>query len=927
MSTPAMVMALFGKKPKAKKNSLQSLKLTTNQKISKPEIAANPPQKSVPPDAKKPSVVRGVSAAKTKNAEADVGDAQDSDTVSDDSHSEERPVVYRQSLKQARTDTPARKRAREAGLLKHPSALHSDVLDAAPGDGSVSMDDFDLKREVNPPRVAGAVSAAAVTLGGAAAGEELAAIAVKTKQELGVATGKADRELAKRSIAAFEQEKGREADYFDAKEIKAGMQVQRKVDEKAARKRKWEGRLSDIDAARIAGPEAAQDTEMVRSRIEANNYEERCVRKAALARESVVVPLPEVREDGDPRVDVSEVRTSGTGHTQSAHSTTPAPGTEQRKIIEAQLKQLDDNNVVVSEHTRASKMATGVPPALPVQGRRLDPPEHATGALIYGNGATVQTPIDYALEALVNKSTSHETRVQDSLEQMYHMLLTATKRFYDVDAVVPEDSEFKQKPREYAAQFKTALHAHIDRWFNPGTDKNNSLRRFLADRFVGDTADERREKLRKKLLDDPPSAEEREALTDAVLVGAKNVASAEDDVNDAAKRAAMQWQVDAEVAALTRAMPDITDSELAEQQASNVRPEDHVILSRIREHAANDALYRVEDDAPITLMRQNETVFGAAAGAEDANVSTTGHERSVMAEARRLYSEVGSSTKYMDMLRSETTRNLRRSRAELDQLVEKSALYTLSSDELKRFKVLTKAIEDAEVAAQAAHNRAIIEHYGHPDAAAAYESACNSSAAQLEERTRADLDNYLREPYGDERPCANDMSCIGREIDESGQTTLRELLSLSEEAVFLTEGTLPRERRFCFLCELYQTTNEFMKLKDQKNSGGVRLRVLQRFKTVFDRPGEYSSETCNLAAVLHHRAYGIVAPFPAFDRSNYKFALREVKVAKNVNAKTLAAERSSDASAKNADFEVHSLRGFVEMPSMLFREASDATAL
>lgn len=123
MSTPAMVMALFGKKPKAKKNSLQSLKLTTNQKISKPEIAANPPQKSVPPDAKKPSVVRGVSAAKTKNAEADVGDAQDSDTVSDDSHSEERPVVYRQSLKQARTDTPARKRAREAGLLKHPSAL------------------------------------------------------------------------------------------------------------------------------------------------------------------------------------------------------------------------------------------------------------------------------------------------------------------------------------------------------------------------------------------------------------------------------------------------------------------------------------------------------------------------------------------------------------------------------------------------------------------------------------------------------------------------------------------------------------------------------------------------------------------------------------------------------------------------------------
>lgn len=884
-----------------------------------------------------------VAAAAVKKAPASKKDAQDSDTVSDDSHSRERAKVYQKSLHEARSDLPCLKRARDAGLLKHPSSLHSDVLDAPPVDATVSVDSFDFKREAKAPEVAttmlvdnGAdddnVAAAAAA---PAKGEPLAEVAVHAKNGLGVAPGKAEAELAKRSILAFEQEKGRPAEWTDAKDIKAGMQVQRKADEKASRKRKWTGRLSDADAVRIAGADVAHDAEAVRARIEARTHDERRVREAALQREKAAaattqVDYVKVRDDADPRVPVSEVKTSGTGRTQSAHSTTPAPGTEQRDAIERELGELDDMGVVVSPHARAAKLATSVPPALPVQGRRLDPPEAATGALIHGNGATVQSPLDYALEALVNKSTSTETRVQDALEQMYHMLLTATKRFYDAYSVVPEDSEFKRNPKQYATLFKNALHERIDAWCKPGTKRSRLLRSFLAERFVGDTADDRCRKLREKLEKQPPSVDERDALVDAVLVGGVKdaVAADEDDVHDAAKRASVKWQVDAEVEALMRAIPDISDAEIAEQQAGNVRPEEHVLLSRLREHARNDALYRTTDDAPITLMRQNETIFGPAAGADGTNTSTTGHERHVTAEARRLYYSELVPSKHVDMLRSETTRMLRASRSELDELMERSHLCPLSQAELERCQVLRRAIEDAEEAAKDAHNRAIIEHYGHPDAAAAYKNACDSVAVQLEERTRADLDNYLREPYGDdERPCANDLTCIGREMDENGKTTLRELLSLEEEARFLTDGTLPKERRFCYLCEMYQVTNEFMKLKDQKNSGGVRLIVLQRFKTIFDRPGEYSSETCNLAAVLNHRAYGIVAPFPAFDRANYKYALREVKVAKNTTVRSLADERSGDESARAHEFEVHTVRGFVEMPSMLFREASDATTI
>src|SRR5690606_10610578 len=126
------------------------------------------------------------------------------------------------------------------------------------------------------------------------------------------------------------------------------------------------------------------------------------------------------------------------------------------------------------------------------------------------------------------------------------------------------------------------------------------------------------------------------------------------------------------------------------------------------------------DDAPITLQRKAETIFSAAQS-DVPELSTTGHEQHVAAEARRMYAEFTSTASYIDTLRTEQTRELRASQARLDQLVERSQLYALTADELDECATLRSALEAAEAAARAAHNRRLVEHYGHPDAAIAVE--------------------------------------------------------------------------------------------------------------------------------------------------------------------------------------------------------------
>lgn len=855
--------------------------------------------------------------------------AQDSDTVSDDSRSADRAAVYHRSLEAARDTLPNRKRARQAGLLREPTSLHSDVLDGEPDASDVSMNDFSLKREVKAPETPNAAaigfgSAAAAVAEGAAAGEEMAAVAVCTKKALNVASGNADKQLAREVIGKFEKEEGRPADWTDTKDIKAMMKHKIASAKKRGSKLKWANRLSDADAVRLAGSDAELVDEKARARYESRTHDEFESRASVVRREENAVERARERSDFDENVPVAEVTTSGTGSTRSAHSTTPAPGTEQRKRVEAKIAAMDERGVVVSEYTRRARRATDVPPSCAVQGRKLSPENKVTGALIRGDGRTVQSPLDYALDALMDKSATPEAHVQKALEQFYAMLVKATKDFYDAYEVAPEDSEFKQKPSQYASAFKHELHARIDKWYNPKSKENRTLRKFLSEGFVGEVPDERAKKLREKIKSEPRDEEEREALVDAVLMDGCAVTDADHDVNQAAKKAAVKWQFDAEIAELVKTMPDISDAELAVQQSGNVRPDDHILLSRLRNSAANAALYRREDDAPITLQRENESIYGAASGAEGSRLSTTGHETHVNAEARRLYDEIVPS-KHMDTLRKETTRKLRVSRARLDEIAERAVLYPLTKEEKDEQEVLRKAIEAAEIAAEDAANREIIEHYGHPDAAYALSSACERVAEELEERTREDLDEYLREPLASlgERPCANGVACIGRDIDDEHKTVLRELLSLDEQARFLADGTLPEKARFCYLCELYQVTNEFIKLKDQKRSGGVRLCVLQRFKVRMDQPGGYNSDMCHLYTVKDARALGIVAPFVAFDRSNYRSVEREVKVAKNTNSALLAAEKP------NAEFstevEVHRVRGFVEKPAMVFREASSAT--
>jgi len=853
------------------------------------------------PSKKKPAVPPPEPEPEPETAGEQSADENDSDTSEEEENEVEKLRFYREQVDKSLLG-PAMSAAR---AMKIPmDAMYSDVLDSTLTGVKVSAKDFEFGRDENENLVAPPTTTVSVVRGDDECNtprvkirEEMTVVAEETMNALNVNDGETDRRLAERAVEEFQNRKGRLADTTDTKDIRREMRKIKAADDKKSQSHKWSTTCDDKKLVEIAGTEAEEAK--VRNRVNARSVEDLQRRNAVahIVDETRPPALEVARESSlfEEQVDAAEIRLSGTGCATSAHATTPAPGTKQSEHILEDLKKLADRNVAVSEPTRIAKMATSVPPSVPVNGRRVD--EMASlDSMIMGNGSTIQTPLDFALEPLIKKSQTGENLIHTAIEELYLLLARSVKTFSAAYETAPHDSSFRTDHVAYTKLYSHRVHQAIADMFPLESDpvsmeRRADLRKYFADTFADSPDSERKERLLEQLKKTTAASSggaggdgagimyNREALVDSVLLGAESIASSEKDVHAAAQRCAMQWQIDAEVEAYHAQIPDITNDEIAEQMSYTIDASRHVLLQSLRRHHTNDVLFE-NNQAPITLRRETETIFG------------NGTERNVVTEATRLIQEMQGDMDFLRISRQEMTRDLRRAQARLDDLIELAKKQILTQQEIAETEKLRGIISAAKVASKSKECEEYVKQLGHIDAAATVLSLLKTAEMKLEVVSRAYIAEFLREPMGaefDERPCANDYACICaflatslRYVYECDRTkggfVCREFLLPSQLLDCQRRGSvaLPQHRQFCYLCHVYQTTHQFFMRADSQ-SGGERLVVLQKFQTIFDKPGEYSSDRCNLAAVMNHRAYGIIAPFPMFDARNYTYGLCAVK--------------------------------------------------
>lgn len=856
-------------------------------------------------------------------AEEKIVPAYDSETSSEEQETDIKAKRYYIEVREKVSE--ATEEAKRMKIDGNPVAIYSEALDDRRAGTTYSATDFEFGKDAAEDAKPEPVVTTAVSTG-----EELNALAVKTMEELGVDPGGANRRLADRAIDSFQERAGRIADPLDIKAIRREMTTLNNADAAAEARHKWTTVCNDVDVVDIAGPAVAEASAKLRNRIESRSAEDRDRRDSVLKIANDDTPpvapvdVPRVlAKEATGLVDVAEVRLSGTGRVESAQATTPAVGTEQRERAEKGLQNLIDRKVVVSDTTRIAKLATSVPPAFEVQGRHFGDDGMSLDISIFGDGTTVQSPLDFALKPIVEKSQTGEQLIHMAINDLYLLLIKSVKTFYDSYEVSPPDSEFRTNHVKYTEAFKHRVYEQIDRMYpkiNVNTENREeleaksaeramNLREFFESLFAGMPYEERKQKLIEQLRSvrpTEPGVYSREALVNAVLEGAPCVAATESDVHSAVQAKAVAWQLDAQVESLKRQMPDISDNDLAVQISSDIRADHHFLLQAIKADPRDEALYT--SATPITLERQTGTVYG------------DGNERNVVAEGIRLAHEIqGTDATFLRTARQETTRELRRVTAQFDELVRASSERALSNEELLNMNKLRGIIAAAKADAENAELKCFIQQLGHVDAATTVAAALKASEMNLETITRNYAADYMREPLGEkygERPCANELMCICVQMASSlrgesesdrtkGGFVCREFLLPSQVDSIHLHGhrALPAKRQFCYLCHLYQTSHQYLRRRESQ-TGGERFVILQKFKTIFDKPGEYSSNVYNLAAVQNHRSFGIVAPFPLFSSNNYAYAVCRVTT---------------------HDKQVHTLRCMNEPEDPLFRSASEQT--
>jgi hypothetical protein len=887
--------------------------LFKKQEKSKNDFSDLAPLKNVV-DARVVSETHRRGRKRTKTESENREDAlNESDSSSDDDDAVNRLGKFRMDVQNRQTETLSEKRARKAGLDIAPGNYYNAELD---GDRVKSEQNADtvMQEETQESKAWSNNTQSVEHLAQIAPLNSVSSIFQRVREEIGVEEGNALRVLVKKSIETVQERNKRLADSSDFKEIVRTMQELLKSEAAILKKSKWHDQLSDDAFFELVSEETRMAAKRLKNRIESRSAEQCAERNAALAVMHDAVSAKkdpytkDTVKDADNAVDLREVRVSSAGRAEATLATVPAPGTLQREQIEADLKTLKDDEVLVTEHAKLAKMATCVPPESLVQGRELQ--KSAGTALLYGDGSTFRTATDFAVEKVLHKSVAKEELTQKVFDNLANSLMVAVKTFYDgVNVTTTEESRARTDASEPEI-FRRRVIERVDEWADPGSKINTELRVFIDELLVGMPFSERREALRQKLncIDTSAREERVDALVDAVLKdtadgGASKVPSTlNQDVERSVFTAASEWQREKLAEECERLVPTLSNEEIVEALDSQAPANEKILLDAVREYTPDLSNVASSHAYPVTLAREFDTIY-------------EGHNKNIVENAGELLKKNFDFNSYFDVLRRDQTRLLNQANIRMRRLNELPR--KLTAAEAEEMATLKEAVEKAEAVLAAKQSQDVARKYGHQHAAVTLEALYERASVDLEELPRSYIQPYLCEPVGAQRPCRNDEKCVGVVMgtrfayDEATSSTnkgftLRELLLPTQEAAVSQEGdtALPKARQYCFLCHVYQTNNIFMQLAHGKGEISQVSMCLQPFKTVHGEPGEYGDDDKMLSVSLNSRALGIIAPFPVWNPKYYAYGITTLHVeAPESDAAATKMQGAGDDSREATPFE------------------------
>lgn len=131
---------------------------------------------------------------------------------------------------------------------------------------------------------------------------------------------------------------------------------------------------------------------------------------------------------------------------------------------------------------------------------------------------------------------------------------------------------------------------------------------------------------------------------------------------------------------------------------------------------------------------------------------------------------------------------------------------------------------------------------------------------------------FLREPTGKERKCANMSQCQGMLIPNTGVNAfiLREFLLPSQLEHYKRTGKLPKKNQLCLMCKRNEIAKAFINIRAD-GKGCKKNIILQDFRNMVNTPGEYDAKDVIVSA--ENCFQGLLDPVVLHSRSAYRIKI------------------------------------------------------
>lgn len=594
-------------------------------------------------------------------------------------------------------------------------------------------------------------------------------------------------------------------------------------------------------------------------------------------------------DDDDDEVQVSEVpkvdppgEQAGTPElAMPAASTTPAKNTQQRLRVEREVRELKAQNVIVSKASEKAILATSTAPALPVQGRRVS----GSNAPVYGDGTlTRDTRADkphsaaqYMVDLLDREVGSPEELVEKSTDELRVTLQRTIEAYHAASDVIPSDGTFGDAQTVRLLDDRIE---HLLRVCYHGKRRMTVSENLKAMQSALSPQIKELKSLRKK-LSEMSQKPVHAAVEAALIVKPHNDTDHEitaNDVKEAAKRKfGKRWREDDEQVMRAVSDIDITDDDIQALTTSFGADEDkHAFLKQLK-HSMELQYF----DKQVELARGGE---GAVAEHGNLRMRADGERKSIAEDLNEVsegfiasnYAQSLSNAYRTEHRRLQQTVKTLEARVAQGKALDLGEQHKLqdSRELLAEFNRQAKAETELSKRAAAVTSQSPSIDY-----------ARRRAAADLPVIHRQYTKDYLREPLPNsakERQCVMNQNCICN-IAASGARhagasnvnrrgfVCREFLMPEQEYHLKHSGELPKDRQMCYLCYLYQTQRRLTELME-KGDAGMTMCVINPFRNVFCKNGEYSEHVGNLHT-QGSRFYGCVAPIVRFNMENFDYCM------------------------------------------------------